>query len=34
LEFPSGWRLVLASLSSLYVKLHRHRNDEQDRAED
>jgi branched-chain amino acid transport system substrate-binding protein len=34
LEFPSGWRLVLASLSSLYVKLRRDRNDEEDRTED
>jgi branched-chain amino acid transport system substrate-binding protein len=34
LEFPSGWRLVLASLSSLYVNLRRDRNDEEDRTED
>jgi len=34
LEFPSGWRLVLASLSSLYVNLRRDRNDEEDHTED
>jgi branched-chain amino acid transport system substrate-binding protein len=34
LEFPSGWRLVLASLSSLYINLRRDRNDEEDRTED
>jgi branched-chain amino acid transport system substrate-binding protein len=34
LEFPSGWRLVLASLSNLYVNLRRNRSDEEDRTED
>jgi branched-chain amino acid transport system substrate-binding protein len=34
LEFPTGWRLVLASLSSLYVSLRRGRGDEEDRTED
>jgi branched-chain amino acid transport system substrate-binding protein len=34
LEFPTGWRLVLASLSNIYVSLRHGRNDEQDRSED
>lgn len=34
LEFPTGLRLVLASLSSLYLNLRRGRNDEEDRTED
>ena len=34
LEFPAGWRLLLASLSNLYVNLRRGRNDEQDHVRD
>jgi branched-chain amino acid transport system substrate-binding protein len=34
LEFPAGWRLVLASLSNLYANLRRGRDDEEDRTED
>ncbi len=34
LEFPTGLRLLLASLSNLYVNLRRDRNDEEDRTED
>jgi branched-chain amino acid transport system substrate-binding protein len=34
LEFPAGWRLVLASLSNLYANLRRGRDDEEDRPED
>jgi branched-chain amino acid transport system substrate-binding protein len=34
LEFPSGWRLLLASLSNLYVNLRRDRNDEEDHVQD
>jgi branched-chain amino acid transport system substrate-binding protein len=34
LEFPTGWRLMLTSLSSLYLNLRRGRDDEEDRAED
>jgi branched-chain amino acid transport system substrate-binding protein len=34
LEFPTGLRLVLASLSSLYLNLRRGREDEEDRTED
>ena len=34
LEFPSGWRLVLASLSNLYVKLRRNPGDEESHSED
>jgi branched-chain amino acid transport system substrate-binding protein len=34
LEFPSGWRLLLASLSSLYVSLRRDGEDEEDRDQD
>ena len=34
LEFPAGLRLLLASLSNLYVKLCRDRDDEEDRTED
>jgi branched-chain amino acid transport system substrate-binding protein len=34
MEFPTGWRLMLASLSSLYLNLRRGREDEEDRPED
>ena len=34
LEFPTGVRLLLASLSSLYLNLRRGRDDEEDRTED
>ena len=33
-EFPSGWKLVLASLSSLYLSLSGGGNDEEGRAEE
>lgn len=34
LEFPSGWRLLLASLANLYVNLRRGGNDEEDHVPD
>jgi branched-chain amino acid transport system substrate-binding protein len=34
LEFPSGWRLLLASFSSAYLNLRRRHDDEEDRSED
>jgi len=34
LEFPTGWKLVLASLSSLYFRLHRGTEDEEQASQD